>query len=49
MPLSEIEPKANRTIRAMLIPFDTLIRLFTDVLKQVDRPHSDPPPRTLSA
>ena len=46
MPLSEIEPKANRTIRAMLIPFNTLIRLFTDVLKQVDRPHSDPPPRT---
>ena len=35
--LNEIQPKANGTIRGMAIPFDTLIRLFTDVRKQVVR------------
>ena len=35
MLLNEIEPKEKGTIRGLAIPFETLIRLFTDVRQQI--------------
>ena len=42
MSFTEIERKENGTIRRLAIPFETLIRLFTDVRQQIGQAHSCP-------
>ena len=42
MSFTEVERKENGTIRRLAIPFETLIRLFTDVRQQIGQAHSCP-------
>ena len=42
MPLDEIEPKPNGSVRGLVVPLDTFISLFTAVWKQIGKPYPGP-------